>query len=333
LSFSSFLDTVCHLSTLSSNFTSSLVFAMFLKFTHFSSLFFLFSLLPASYAHSGVAPQLGVNGTPKISDVKRPSRNKPCGNGVNIASALDTSTAVPASSDGEVKVTVLNFNAGADGSRQVISKVDPSGTGKNFVKMTITVNGDPVPKENTGSQDVVAKLPAGTRCTGGSKKNKCLVQFVTNRGFGNCVVVSQGPSSTSSDAPAPSPNVGLDISDRAVEGEDAGAKAKKKAGIKKKKGEKGKDGKKKKKKDKAATAKRPADNDGVDGENKAGGDKKDKDKKKVAAKKSESGKGKVRGAGKDKKKKQSDDKKKAGTRAPRALLADLVVDREVDNQE
>jgi len=247
LSFSSFLDTVCHLSTLSSNFTSSLVFAMFLKFTHFSSLFFLFSLLPASYAHSGVAPQLGVNGTPKISDVKRPSRNKPCGNGVNIASALDTSTAVPASSDGEVKVTVLNFNAGADGSRQVISKVDPSGTGKNFVKMTITVNGDPVPKENTGSQDVVAKLPAGTRCTGGSKKNKCLVQFVTNRGFGNCVVVSQGPSSTSSDAPAPSPNVGLDISDRAVEGEDAGAKPRRKLVSRKRRERKGRTARRKRK--------------------------------------------------------------------------------------
>jgi hypothetical protein len=34
--------------------------------------------------------------------------------------------------------------SGADGSRKVSAQVDPSGTGKNFVKMTVTDNGDPV---------------------------------------------------------------------------------------------------------------------------------------------------------------------------------------------
>jgi len=253
---------------------------MFLKLT---SLFFIFALLPASHAHAGVAPQLGVNGTPKRSDVKRPSNNQPCGNGVNIASALDTSTAVPASANGDVKVTVLNFNAGADGSREVTSKVDPSGTGKNFVKMTVTVNGDPAPK-NTGSQEVIAKLPAGTKCTGGSKKNKCLVQFVTSSGFGNCVVVSQGPTGNTSSSKV------------------ATAKRPADNGVKEESKGKNKDGKKK---------------------NKDGKKKKNKDKKKVAAKKSETGKGKGGKKNAGKKNNKKGYKKEAGTRAPRALLADL----------
>ena len=128
------------------------------------SLFLLFTLLPASYAHAGASPQLGVDGTPVRSDVKRPSSKQPCGSGVDIASALDTSTAVPADANGNVNVTVLNFNpydyyyyscywithsffftpSGADGSRKVTAKVDPTGTGVKFIKMTVVVNGDPV---------------------------------------------------------------------------------------------------------------------------------------------------------------------------------------------
>jgi len=252
---------------------------MLLKISHSFYLFFLFALFPASYAHAGVSPQLGVNGTPKRSDVKRPSNNQPCGSGVNIASALDTSTAVPADVNGNVKVTALNFNPGGDGSRKVTAKVDPSGTGKNFVTMTITVNGDPAPT-NTGSQVVIAKLPDGTKCTGGSKKNKCLAQFVTTSGFGNCVVVSQGPnavntSSKSSDARGASPNVGPN---RVVEDADS------LAGTEKEKDDITK-------------------NSGKD---------------KVAAKDSKSGGGK-----KDSERKKGGNKKQAGTRAARALLADL----------
>jgi len=206
------------------------------KFSHLFSFFFLFALVPASYAHAGISPQLGVDGTPKRSDVKRPSNNQPCGSGVNIASALDTSTAVPVDGQGDVNVTVLNFNPGKDGSRQVTAKIDPTGTGKNFVKMTITVNGDPAP-QNTGSQDVVAKLPPGTKCAGGAKKNKCLAQFVTTSGFGNCVVVSQG-------------------ADAGVEGADDPASTKKKEGKNKGSGKKGqkKDGGKKQAGTRAARA-------------------------------------------------------------------------------
>jgi len=280
--------------------------------------------LPASYAHAGVSPQLGVDGTPVRSDVKRPSNKQPCGSGVDIASALDTSTAVLADQNGNVNVTVLNFNPGGDGSRKVSAKVDPTGTGKTFVKMTVTVNGDPAPK-NTGSQQVIVALPAGTKCTGGADKNKCLAQFVTTSGFGNCVVVSQTPdagatTSTSPDAGVATLDVGLDISARAEEDTDVLAK-KKKNGNKKKKGGKnsGKDKVAAKKSGQKADEAKKASGKKVQKKKKgkkAEGGKASKDKSKVAAK---SGKGK-----KDKKKqKKGGNKKQAGTRAARALLADL----------
>jgi len=281
--------------------------------------------LPASYAHAGVSPQLGVDGTPVRSDVKRPSNKQPCGSGVDIASALDTSTAVLADQNGNVNVTVLNFNPGGDGSRKVSAKVDPTGTGKTFVKMTVTVNGDPAPK-NTGSQQVIAALPAGTKCTGGADKNKCLAQFVMTSGFGNCVVVSQTPdagatTSTSPDAGVATLDVGLDISARAEEDTDVLAKKKKKNGNKKKKGGKnsGKDKVAAKKSGQKADEAKKASGKKVQKKKKgkkAEGGKASKDKSKVAAK---SGKGK-----KDKKKqKKGGNKKQAGTRAARALLADL----------
>jgi len=142
-------------------------------------------------AHAAVAPALGVSGNPVRNDVKRPNTANPCGAGVNIASAIDSSTAVAASAAGVIDATATNFNGGADGSRKFTAKVDATGTGANFVAMTITTNGDAAPS-NVGSQPLVASLPAGTKCTGGAGKNKCLVQFVSSAGFGNCVAVSQG---------------------------------------------------------------------------------------------------------------------------------------------
>ena len=72
------------------------------------------------------------------------------------------------------------------------AKVDATGTGKSFVAMTVSKNGDAVsgfitlnkkqcidrvdqaPATNA-AQAIVANLPAGTKCTGGATKNKCLV--------------------------------------------------------------------------------------------------------------------------------------------------------------
>jgi hypothetical protein len=330
------------------------------KFTHLFSVFALLSLLPASYAHAIASPPLGVNGTPTRSDVKRPSNNQPCGPGVNIASSLDTSTAVPADANVDVKVTVTNFNGGPDGSTKVTAKVDPSGTGKNFVQMTVLANGDPAPK-NAGSQNVVAQLPAGTQCTGGSQKNKCLVQFVTSSGFGNCVVVSQvsdaaKSASTSSNVRAASPSV---VPEKKADGKTDGKKqndGKKKKGGKMMNDDKNggkakmaakapadkKDVKAGKKQDKGmkkvAATKKHAKNDEVKGEHKGMmKDAKDgKKNKNMDEKKSDSGKGK--GGKKGTKPKAMDGSKQAGTRYARAVLANLdhdarepdVVD-EVDN--
>jgi len=142
-------------------------------------------------AHAAIAPALGVSGTPVRNNVKRPNGNSPCGAGVNVANTIDTSTAVAANAAGSFKATAINFNGGGDGSRKVTAKVDATGKGTKFVAMTVTTNGDAAPG-NTGSQPIVASLPAGTKCTGGKTGNKCLVQFVTTAGFGNCMVVSQG---------------------------------------------------------------------------------------------------------------------------------------------
>jgi len=142
------------------------------------------------HAHAAVAPVLGVAGTPKRSDVKRPSTAAPCGAGVNIAQELGTSQAVTANGD-SFTVQAINFNAGADGSREVSGSVDATGTGTNFVPITITKNGDGAPT-STGTDQIEASLPAGTKCTGGANKDTCLVSFVTTSKFGNCVAVKQG---------------------------------------------------------------------------------------------------------------------------------------------
>jgi len=159
----------------------------------FSKSFFASALVLAfaahAQAHAIIAPALGVAGTPARSDVKRPSTAAPCGNGVNVASTLAAATPVQAAADGTFTVTVTNFNAGADGSRSVTASVSPDGTGV-FAAATVSKNGVANPTSN-GSDQVVAALPAGTKCTGGAG-NVCVVSFKTTAGFGNCVAVAQG---------------------------------------------------------------------------------------------------------------------------------------------
>ena len=70
------------------------------------------------------------------------------------------------------------------------AQVDPTGTGQNFVTMTITQNGQLVsclwlrPKlvlmvlqspPELGTEPLTAQLPAGMKCTGGTTGDKCLV--------------------------------------------------------------------------------------------------------------------------------------------------------------
>ncbi|KDR81987.1 hypothetical protein GALMADRAFT_114882 [Galerina marginata CBS 339.88] len=153
-------------------------------------------------AHAAVAPVLGLSTDPQRSDVKRPNAKNPCGAGVDAASLIDSSTAVPVDETGSFKATVFNFNKGIDGSRKVKAAVDPTGTGASFTDMTVTTNGDLVSKD-LGSQPIVAALPAGTTCTGGASGQGVLTsQFKNTIGFGNCMVVSQGDAATDRKAAA-----------------------------------------------------------------------------------------------------------------------------------
>ncbi|KAK2023650.1 hypothetical protein LX32DRAFT_676477 [Colletotrichum zoysiae] len=160
----------------------------------FKSLFVYSAVLALSAvqvsAHAAINPVLGVSGTAVRNDVKRPSNNAPCGNGVNVAQSLGSSTAVKADASGSFTVNVQNFNGGKDGSRQVTMKVNAAGDGKNFVAGTVTTNGQLAPA-GTGTEKVTASLPKGMKCTGGASGDQCIASFTTAGGFGNCVVVQQ----------------------------------------------------------------------------------------------------------------------------------------------
>ncbi|KAI0266508.1 hypothetical protein BC834DRAFT_843099 [Gloeopeniophorella convolvens] len=150
-------------------------------------------------AHALINPALGVKGTAVRGDVQRPSTADPCGN-VNIAQTLGTSTPVVAAADGTVSTTVVDFNAGADGSRSIKSvEVDASGTGKSFVAGKVVTNGNAAPT-TVGTDKLVFQLPTGTKCTGGPKQNLCVASLTTTAGFGNCIAIQQGGA-----APAASP--------------------------------------------------------------------------------------------------------------------------------
>jgi hypothetical protein len=160
----------------------------------------LFSaLFTYANAHAAVSPMLGVNGTPVRNNVKRPNNANPCGAGVNVAQALNSANPVRANADGSFTVTAIAFNGGADGSRQMTAQVSANGRAQNFVAATVSRNGDRAPAR-AGPQQITANLPANTRCTGGTSGNRCLVQFRSSAGFGNCVVVQQGGAAASASA-------------------------------------------------------------------------------------------------------------------------------------
>ncbi|KIK54542.1 hypothetical protein GYMLUDRAFT_48668 [Collybiopsis luxurians FD-317 M1] len=161
----------------------------------------LASYVSHTYAHAAISPMLGVQGTPVRSDVQFPLENvAPCGK-VSPSENLDTSTPVQMAADGTVTMTITNFNPTIDGSREVkTALVDTTGTGNSFsVQATMVQNGDGNPLTD-GSEQIVASMPAGTQCTGGTSGNLCLMSMKTTFGFGNCVVVQQSNSSTASSA-------------------------------------------------------------------------------------------------------------------------------------
>jgi len=142
-----------------------------------------------AFGHAAIQPQLGIQGNSTRNDVQQPSTSSPCGN-TDIASNINNSTAVALDSTNSFSTSIVNFNGGQDGSTQVTAQVDPTGTGKSFTSATVTQNGQLAPPA-AGSAQLSVSLPAGTKCTGGTAGNLCLVSFKTAGNFGNCIVVSQ----------------------------------------------------------------------------------------------------------------------------------------------
>lgn len=151
-------------------------------------------------AHCIFTPALGVSGTPVRNDVQRPSAANPCGT-VSLAD-IDTSTAAVAT-NGLFNVLATNFNGGVDGATALKSAtVDTTGTGKSFPgTVTIVKNGNPNPA-GVAPATLQLQLPAGTTCTGGTTKNKCLVAVVSDGGFGNCLAVTNSGATGATPAAA-----------------------------------------------------------------------------------------------------------------------------------
>ncbi|EIM88835.1 uncharacterized protein STEHIDRAFT_166817 [Stereum hirsutum FP-91666 SS1] len=162
----------------------------------------LLALTTQVHAHAGVSPALSVSGDLTRNDVQRPSSSSPCGN-INIAKSVDSSTPVKAATNGSFAATVTNFNGGKDGSREMTVQIDADGTGKNFVKGTMLVNGNGNPS-STGSENLFIQMPSDTQCTGGTSKDLCLASFTSTAGFGNCVVVQQDTSGSAATSPSAS---------------------------------------------------------------------------------------------------------------------------------
>lgn len=74
-----------------------------------SSIVALLALASSVFAHNAFEPALGVKGATVRNDVKRPSTQSQCGNGVNAAQSLAASTPAVAN-NGVVTLTARNFN-------------------------------------------------------------------------------------------------------------------------------------------------------------------------------------------------------------------------------
>jgi len=120
------------------------------------------------------------------------------GGPINMAAAMAEaeSAGVPSiGADGQVKMTLHQVNG--DGAGPYTCDIDASGMGTNFTPMMVVTN---IPGSNSRSrakaQDfpLVAQIPNGMTCTGGSDGQTCVVRCrnAANAGpFGGCVAVTQ----------------------------------------------------------------------------------------------------------------------------------------------
>jgi hypothetical protein len=126
---------------------------------------------------------------------------------VTAAMAEAESAGLPdVGADGTVEMTLHQING--DGAGPYTCGVSTDGTGQSFVDMTVTTN---VPGKNSRSRAkatdfaLVAKMPAGASCTGGSDGQTCLIMCRNdaNAGpFGGCVAVTQATADAAAPAAA-----------------------------------------------------------------------------------------------------------------------------------
>ncbi|KAL5510900.1 hypothetical protein ACEPAG_4657 [Sanghuangporus baumii] len=111
-----------------------------------------------------------------------------------------------AADDGTVTMTLHQVNG--DGAGPYTCEVSTDATGADFAAMTVTTN---VPGRNSRSNakatdfSLVAQMPAGATCTGGSNGDACLVRCRNSAAagpFGGCVAVTNAGSANASSAAA-----------------------------------------------------------------------------------------------------------------------------------
>uniref|UniRef100_A0A0S1MIJ5 Secreted protein n=1 Tax=Phakopsora pachyrhizi TaxID=170000 RepID=A0A0S1MIJ5_PHAPC len=122
-------------------------------------------------------------------------------NEIGAAMSKAESAGIPSvSSDGKVQMTLHQVNG--DGGGPYTCDVNASGDGKTFTPMTISTN---IPGKNSRSnakaEDIplIAEMPKGMTCTGGSDGQTCIVRCrnAANAGpFGGCVAVTQATDAT-----------------------------------------------------------------------------------------------------------------------------------------
>jgi len=135
----------------------------------------------------------------------------PCGRGVaagqiNIAGEIEKAikSGLPTvGANGEVSMNWQQVNGGSDGGGPGNAVIDVTGTGKNFVPLQISKDfGD---GGSNSRNPMTVRLPAGTKCTGGSSKNACLIRVINGPGFGSCLAVESPSGGGGGAAPAPAP--------------------------------------------------------------------------------------------------------------------------------
>ncbi|KAG8743817.1 hypothetical protein FRC10_011365 [Ceratobasidium sp. 414] len=188
------------------------------------------AMLPTTSGNKVIAPEQGalvIRDSEIASGLAGPCGRTPRRSALNVTMEMQAAVAAglaSASSDGIVSMTL--YQIGRPGAGPYSCGISADGTGKQFVAMDILSN---VPGLNSASGNkntafpLVARMAAGTKCTGGPKGNACLVRCrngATDAGpFGGCVAVTNavaGQGATSPGTKCARSEVSLEEADAAL---------------------------------------------------------------------------------------------------------------------